>query len=134
MMPADQPDIAQELEDDILLTKVDAMLHRHRQEQFSLIRPAAEPAVASTSDAWEQPALESSELPDNSAEAADIDGIPVLTDQVTLTIDEWPSQTEISEWLYYAFDAALREACISLNPAERLILIQALGKRLPKNI
>ena len=66
--------------------------------------------------------------------SSEVDGIPVLTEQVTLVLDEWPSQSEISELLYFAFDAALRETSIHLDPAERLTLIQALGKRLPKNL
>lgn len=133
-MADDQPDITQEPEDEILLNKVDSMLRRHRQEQSSLMQ-SVEQIIASSFDSMEQLPSASGELPGDIAELApDIDGIPVLTDRVTLTIDEWPSPTEISELLYFAFDAALREACISLNPAERLTLIQALGKRLPKNI
>ncbi|ABI58873.1 MULTISPECIES: hypothetical protein [Nitrosomonas] len=133
-MADDQPDITQEPEDEILLNKIDSMLRRHRQEQSSLMQPV-EQIIVSSFDSLEQLPSVSGELPGDIAESApDIDGIPVLTDQVTLTIDEWPSPTEISELLYFAFDAALREACISLNPAERLTLIQALGKRLPKNI
>lgn len=134
-MADDQPDITQDPEDEILLAKVDAMLHRHRQEQSSLMQPVEETIVMDTSvDFPEQLACEADVLPAGSTEATDIDGIPVLTDRVVLAMDEWPSQTEISELLYFAFNAALREACISLSPAERLTLIQALGKRLPKNI
>lgn len=133
-MVDDQPSIAQDPEDEILLTKVDAMLRRHRQEQSSLMQSAEAAIVIDSPVLPEQLSSESEEPSIDHSEVTDIDGIPVLTDQVTLAIDEWSSQTEISELLYFAFDAALREACISLNPAERLTLIQALGKRLPKNI
>ncbi len=133
-MVDDQPSIAQDPEDEILLTKVDAMLRRHRQEQSSLMQSAEAVIVIDSPVLPEQLSSESEESSTDHSEVTDIDGIPVLSDQVTLAIDEWPSQTEISELLYFAFDAALREACISLNPAERLTLIQALGKRLPKNI
>lgn len=133
-MVDDQPSIAQDPEDEILLTKIDAMLRRHRQEQSSLMQSAEAAIVIDSPVLPEQLSSESEESSIGHSEVTDIDGIPVLTDQVTLAIDEWPSQTEISELLYFAFDAALREACISLNPAERLTLIQALGKRLPKNI
>lgn len=130
------PDISTDLEDSILLNKVDSMLRRHRQEQSPLMQPVKKRVVTNPPDPMEQPFI-SDELSGELAEVEPcVDGIPVLTDQVVLTIDidEWSSQTEISELLYFAFDAALREACISLNPAERLTLIQALRKRLPRNL
>lgn len=131
-----QLDISEDLEDELLLDKVDSMLHRHRREQSSLIQLAEKPDTKQASFEESlvfgaEPAEESQ--PDAAATPA-TDEIPVLTDQVILTMGEWPEQTEISELLYFAFDAALRETSISLNPAERLTLIQALGKRLPKNL
>jgi len=121
-----QPDIAEELEDELLLGKVDSMLRRHRREQFFLMQ-SAEPVTSAE--------VGLVELSREEADATtEVDGIPVLTEQVTLVMEAWPSQSEISELLYFAFDAALREASINLDPAKRLMLIQALGKRLPKNL
>ena len=136
-MTDDQPDFSAELEEDtLLLGKVDSMLHRHRREQSSLVQ-LSEPAAATQDDPGEiLPAevgfVEISQGNDDIS--SEVDGIPVLTEQVTLVLDEWSSQSEISELLYLAFDAALRETSIHLDPAERLTLIQALGKRLPKNL
>jgi len=133
----DQPDLSTELEEDtLLLGKVDSMLHRHRREQSSLMQ-SSEQTAAKPDDPGEMLPAEVGpvEIPqDDEGVSLEVDGIPVLTDQVTLMIDEWPSQSELSELLYFAFDAALREASIHLDPAERLTLIQALGKRLPKNL
>lgn len=136
-MTDDQPDLSAELEEDtLLLGKVDSMLHRHRREQSSLMQ-SSEQTAAKPDDPGEMLPAEVGpvEIPqDDEGVSLEVDGIPVLTDQVTLMIDEWPSQSELSELLYFAFDAALREASIHLDPAERLTLIQALGKRLPKNL
>lgn len=136
-MTDDQPDLSTELEEDtLLLGKVDSMLHRHRREQSSLMQ-SSEQTAAKPDDPGEMLPAEVGpvEIPqDDEGVSLEVDGIPVLTDQVTLMIDEWPSQSELSELLYFAFDAALREASIHLDPAERLTLIQALGKRLPKNL
>jgi len=133
----DQPDLSAEPEEDtLLLGKVDSMLHRHRREQSSLMQ-SSEQTVAKLDDPGEMLPAEvgSVEVPQNDeGVSSEVDGIPVLTEQVTLVLDEWPSQSEISELLYFAFDAALRETSIHLDPAERLTLIQALGKRLPKNL
>lgn len=133
----DQPDIFAELEEDtLLLGKVDSMLHRHRREQSSLMQ-SSEQTAAKLDDPREMLPAEVGPVEisrDNDDVLTEADGIPVLTEQVTLTLDEWPSQSEISELLYFAFDAALRETSIHLDPAERLTLIQALGKRLPKNL
>ncbi|MXS85022.1 hypothetical protein ABO04_03610 [Nitrosomonas sp. HPC101] len=131
------PDILADLEGLILLNKVDSMLRRHRQEQASLIQPVEQQVVTNPPGSMEQSFFRFGELSGELTETQPgIDGIPVLTDQVALTmsINEWSSQTEISELLCFAFDAALREACINLNPAERLTLIHALGKRLPRNL
>jgi len=132
-----QPDIAEELEDELLLGKVDSMLRRHRREQFSLMQ-SAEPVVSEQRDPVGAPSAEAG-LVELSREEADdatteVGGIPVLTEQVMLVMEAWPSQSEISELLYFAFDEALREASINLDPAKRLMLVQALGKRLPKNL
>ncbi|QOJ08234.1 hypothetical protein [Nitrosomonas sp. H1_AOB3] len=136
-MTDDQPDLSAEPEEDtLLLGKVDSMLHRHRREQSSLMQ-SSEQTVAKLDDPGEMLPAEvgSVEVPQNDeGVSSEVDGIPVLTEQVTLVLDEWPSQSEISELLYFAFDAALRETSIHLDPAERLTLIQALGKRLPKNL
>lgn len=136
-MTDDQPDLSAELEEDeLLLGKVDSMLHRHRREQSSLMQ-SSEQTTAKLDDPGEMLPAEvgSVKVPqDNEGVSPEVDGIPVLTEQVTLALDEWPSQSEISELLYFAFDAALRETSIHLDPAERLTLIQALGKRLPKNL
>ncbi|MCE7917883.1 MAG: hypothetical protein DYH16_10215 [Nitrosomonas sp. PRO5] len=136
-MTDDQPDLSAEPEEDeLLLGKVDSMLHRHRREQSSLMQ-SSEQTVAKLDEPGERLPAEvgSVEVPQNDeGVSSEVDGIPVLTEQVTLVLDEWPSQSEISELLYFAFDAALRETSIHLDPAERLTLIQALGKRLPKNL
>ena len=136
-MTDDQPDLSAEPEEDtLLLGKVDSMLHRHRREQSSLMQ-SSEQTVAKLDDPGEMLPAEVGpvEVPQNDEGVSyEVDGIPVLTEQVTLVLDEWPSQSEISELLYFAFDAALRETSIHLDPAERLTLIQALGKRLPKNL
>lgn len=135
-MTDNQPDIPAELEDELLLGKVDSMLRRHRREQSSLMQ-LAEQAVPEQLHSGKAPPSETelAELPREEVDASiEMDGIPVLTEQVTLVMEEWPSQPEISELLYFAFDAALRETSISLDPAKRLTLIQALGKRLPKNL
>ncbi|MBV6390526.1 MAG: hypothetical protein JNIBNLAF_02247 [Nitrosomonas europaea] len=136
-MTDDQPDLSAEPEEDeLLLGKVDSMLHRHRREQSSLMQ-SSEQTVAKLDDPGEMLPAEvgSVEVPQNDeGVSSEVDGIPVLTERVTLVLDEWPSQSEISELLYFAFDAALRETSIHLDPAERLTLIQALGKRLPKNL
>jgi hypothetical protein len=134
----DQSDTAEDQEDKILLTKVDSMLHRHRREQLSLMQNTHSQVgrvVETLADALEQHSSASAKWAEAiTKEVSGVNDIPILTDRVTLTLEEWPSQTEVSELLYYAFDAALKEAQINLNPAERLTLIQALGKRLPKNI
>lgn len=136
-MTDDQPDIFSELEEDtLLLGKVDSMLHRHRREQSSLMQ-SSEQIAAKLDDPREMLPAEIGPVEisrDNDDTLTEDDEIPVLTEQVTLTLDEWSSQSEISELLYFAFDAALRETSIHLDPAERLTLIQALGKRLPKNL
>lgn len=135
-MADNQPDIPAELEDELLLGKVDSMLRRHRREQSSLMQ-LAEQVAPEQLHSGEAPPYETElvELPWEEVDApTEVDGIPVLTEQVTLVMEEWPSQPEISELLYFAFDAALRETSINLDPATRLTLIQALGKRLPKNL
>lgn len=135
-MTDDQPDIYAELEEDaLLLGKVDSMLYRHRREQSSLIQSSEQTAVELAGSGEMLPAeVGSAEISRSDDSALPEDEIPVLTEQVTLALDEWPSQSELSELLCFAFDAALRETSIHLDPAERLTLIQALGKRLPKNL
>jgi hypothetical protein len=127
-----QPDKSQELEDEILLDKLDSMLRKHRREYSSIMR-ATEQVAPSQSD------VEDGIFPESCLDGREIvpssgaDEIPILTEKVTIAIDSWPAQTDISELLCFAFDAAVRETQISLNPAERLTLLQALAKRLPKN-
>ncbi len=138
-MTDDQPDISEDLEGELLLGKVDSMLHRHRREQSSLMQMAEKAEKPDAKQIHsEDSTVAGAESPDtlrcDATAAPEADEIPVLTDQVTLTLDAWPEQTEFSELLYFAFDAALRETSISLSSAERLTLIQALGKRLPKNL
>lgn len=132
-MTDDQPDKSTEQEDEVLLSKVDSMLHRHRREHFSLIHEKRQD-TADESTLTPSPAPELKDtLSEDTRLPLDGDGVPVLTEQVVFLANEWPTQTEISELLYFAFDAALRETHIHLNPAERLTLIQALAKRLPGN-
>ena len=132
-MTDNQPDKSSGQEDQALLNKVDSMLHRHRREHFSLMHETGRNAVDESILA-PSPALELKEtFPEDTRLPLDGDEIPVLTEQVILLVNEWPTQTEISELLYFAFDAALRETHVLLNPAERLTLIQAVAKRLPGN-
>lgn len=116
-------------EANLLFRRVDSMLHRYRREYPSLVHDEAtsNPTAPSTFPT-ERPTTE------NIPATTDQDNIPVLTEQVTLKSDAWPAQTELPELLYLAFDAALKEVHIRLTPAERLMLIQALAKRLPKNL
>jgi hypothetical protein len=126
------PDKTQELEDEILLDKLDSMLRKHRREYSSIMR-ATEQAAPSQPDAEDGVFPESSLDEREVVSSSGVDEIPILTEKVTISIDNWPAQTDISELLCFAFDAAVRETQISLNPSERLTLLQALAKRLPKN-
>ncbi|MGG7055019.1 hypothetical protein [Nitrosomonas sp. ANs5] len=131
-MTDNQTDKSLEVEDEILLDKLDSMLRRHRRESSSLMR-AVEPVASGHADA--AAFLSAPSAPSRAIDgfASDTGKVPVLTDRVTLSINDWPAQSEISELLCFAFDAAIREAQIHLDPAERLTLLQALAKRLPKN-
>lgn len=113
----------------LLFRRVDSMLHRYRREYPSLVHDeASSNSTPPSTFLTEQPTTE------NISTTTDQDNIPILTEQVTLKLDAWPAQTELPELLYLAFDAALKEVHIRLTPAERLMLIQALVKRLPKNL
>lgn len=130
-MTDNQLDKCQEPEDGVLLNKLDSMLRKHRREYSSIMR-ATEQTASGKTDAKDI----SPEFNLNEREAAllpGVDEIPVLSEKVTVAIDNWPAQSDISELLCFAFDAAVREARISLNPSERLTLLQALAKRMPKN-
>ncbi|BBL35104.1 hypothetical protein Nstercoris_01360 [Nitrosomonas stercoris] len=136
-MTDNQLDVTEDQEDAVLLNKVDSMLHKHRLEQWSLILRAdqqIEQRTPISSGVLQQATTAMNELSEVATAENNDNEIPVLTDQIALTIDAWPAQTEISELLYFAFDAALEEAQISLDPAKRLTFIRALRKRLPKNI
>ncbi len=130
-----RPDESADQEDEVLLIKLDSMLRRHRREHSSFMPPAEQTAANQPDSAHTVCAGYKSDdvSPEDTGSPSESDDIPVLTEQVTLSVDEWPARTEISELLYFAFDAALREAHISLNPADRLTLIQTLAKRLPGN-
>lgn len=131
-MTDNQPDKSLEVEDEILLDKLDSMLRRHRRESSSLMR-AVEPVASSHMDTVAVLSAPPASSQAIDGFALDTGQAPVLTDRVALSIDDWPAQSEISELLCVAFDAAIREAQIHLDPAERLTLLQALAKRLPKN-
>lgn len=123
----DYSEAPSELDDDTLLNKVDAVLLRYRRESSAVIHPKERVSPFPISS---QAAGRQSENTLISTERA----IPVLTERCLLASGSWPLESDISLLLCYAFDAALREAQINLSPADRLVLLQALSRRLPKNL
>lgn len=117
-----------EPKEDAVLLKLDKMLQRYQQENLALIQktqpPGADDSVAEET-ASGQPFLYLS--------SPEISDIPLLTEKVELATYEWPAETRISELLCFAFDRAIRDAQIKLDPLARITLLQALAKRLPKN-
>ncbi len=116
-------------EEDSLLLKLDMMLQRYQHENVSLVqkqRPSTESNQAAQDVMFSEqqsPLMSPSESED----------IPLLIEKVELTANDWPAETGISDLLCFAFDHAIREAQIKLDPLARITLLQALAKRLPKN-
>ncbi|MDT8363637.1 MAG: hypothetical protein RQ714_03160 [Nitrosomonas sp.] len=115
-------------EDSALLLRLDVMLQRYQRENPSLIREPEPQGIDNMPAIGAMTEQQSALLP--SPEAS---GIPLLTEKIELAEHDWPVQTDISELLCFAFDNAIREAQITLDPVARLTLLRALGKRLPKN-
>lgn len=129
MTDSDAKQIAESDEDSLLL-KLDAILQRYQHENGSLAQKRQPPSAANNVAQKEEVTSEQLSSPSLSLES---DEIPLLIEKVELTTNDWPATNEISELLCFAFDHALREARITLDPLARITLLQALAKRLPKN-
>lgn len=123
----DDSEVPSESNDDALLNKVDAVPLRYRKESSAVIHPKERVSPFSISSRAVGRQAE------NKSASADI-VVPTLTEKCLLPSANFSVESDISLLLSYAFDAALRETQIYLNPADRLMLFQALSRRLPKNL
>ncbi len=117
-----------EPEEDNLLLKLDKMLQRYQQDNLALVQKAPPPDTDADIAVKIIPEEQFS-----SSFLAETSDIPLLIEKVELTAHDWPAETKISELLCFAFDHAIRDAQIKLDPLARITLLQALAKRLPKN-
>lgn len=124
---SDHSEIPSEIDDETLLSKLNIVLLRYRKESSALIHPkeAVSPFPVSSQVVGRQ----SGNIPASTHQV-----IPTLTEKCSLPSVNWPVEFDVSLLLCYAFDAALREAQIKLSPVDRLALLQALSRRLPKNL
>ena len=128
MTDSDTEQIAEPDEDSLLL-KLDGMLQRYQRENRSLVRQPQSPGNGNHAAQEEViPGQQLSPLP-----SPESNEIPLLTEKVELTTNDQFAESGISELLCFAFDHAIREAQIKLDPLARITLLQALAKRLPKN-
>ncbi|HNO74041.1 hypothetical protein [Nitrosomonas mobilis] len=116
-------------DEDGLLVKLDEVLLRYQHENRSLVQKL-QPS-SDGNHATQEEVVSKQQSPFLSP--AESDEIPLLIEKVELTTSNWPVETGISELLCFAFDHAIREAQIKLDPLARITLLQALAKRLPKN-
>jgi len=116
-------------DEDSLLLKLDGILQRYQHENRSLVQKLQPPSDGNHATQKEVMSGQQSPL----LSAPESDEIPLLIEKVELTTNNWPVETGISELLCFAFDHAIREAQIKLDPLARITLLQALAKRLPKN-
>lgn len=123
----DHSEMPSEIDDEILLNKLDIVLLRYRKESSALIHPKE--AVSPFPVSSQVVGRLSENIPASANQA-----IPTLTEKCSLPSVNWPVEFDVSLLLCYAFDAALRETQIKLSPADRLALLQALSRRLPKNL
>jgi hypothetical protein len=123
----DDSEVPSESNDDALLNKVDAVLLRYRKESSAVIHPKERVSPFSISSRAVGRQAE------NKSASVDI-VVPTLTEKCLLPSANISVESDISLLLSYAFDAALRETQIHLNPVDRLMLFQALSRRLPKNL
>jgi len=128
MTDSDAEQIAESDEDSLLL-KLDAVLQRYQHENSSLVQKRQPPGAASNAAQKEVISGQLSSPP----LSLESDEIPLLIEKVELTTNDWPAASGISELLCFAFDHAIRDAQIKLDPLTRITLLQALAKRLPKN-
>ena len=130
MTDSDAEQIAESDEDSLLL-KLDVILQRYQHENSSLVQKRQPPTAGD--DTAPEEAMTGQQLSRPSPPSPETDEIPLLIEKVDLTAHDWPAETGISELLCFAFDHAIRDAQIKLDPLARITLLQALAKRLPKN-
>lgn len=123
----DHSEMPSDLDEEVLLNKIDAVLLKYRRESSAVIHPKE--AISPFPDPVR---VEEAHSGNTMASGARV--IPVLTERCALLSRDWPEEADISLLLCYAFDAALREARINLSPGDRLALLRALSHRLPKNL
>ena len=117
--------VSTELDDDEILTKLDALLHRHKNQ------------VEDTSDAnklVDSPQAVSS-IPDTilpEKEPVFSDDIPTLTEIVSLQSGAMQTQAGRTLSLQQILDSALDEVNIEMKTSDRIMLTKALEKQLTK--
>ena len=117
--------VSTEFDDDDVLNKLDALLHRHKNQADDAIdaNNADVPgqAVSSVSDTV---------LPET--EQLFTDEIPTLTDVVSIQSDSMQAQTGRRLSLQQILDSALDEVNIEMKTSDRIMLTKALEKQLAK--
>lgn len=120
-----------EPDEDSLLRKLDGILQRYQHENSSLVQKRQPPSAGD--DTAQEQAMTGQQLSRPPLPSPENDEIPLLIEKVELATNDWPAASGISELLCFAFDHAVRDAQIKLDPLARITLLQALAKRLPKN-
>lgn len=117
--------VSTEFDDDEILTKLDALLHRHKnraEDASDANKPVdSSQAVSSIPDA----VLSETEL-------MLVDDIPTLTEIVSLQSDAMQAQAGRTLSLQQILDSALDEVNIEMKTSDRIMLTKALEKQLTK--
>ncbi|MDH5552375.1 MAG: hypothetical protein OEX82_03505 [Nitrosomonas sp.] len=117
--------VSTELDDDEILNKLDALLHRHKNQADDAVdvnnADVSPQAVSSISGAV---------LPQTEPTFAD--EIPTLTEIVLLQSDSMQAQAGRMLSLQQILDSALDEVNIEMKTSDRIMLTKALEKQLTK--
>ena len=114
-----------EFDDDDVLNKLDALLHRHKNQSDDAID-------ANNADV---PGQVVSAVPDTVLPETELlftDEIPTLTEVVSLQSDSMQAQTGRRLSLQQILDSALDEVNIEMKTSDRIMLTKALEKQLAK--
>lgn len=118
----DKYKVPTELDDEEVLKKLDALLHRHKNQSGDENNADVSPQAVSS-------------LPDTTlaeTELISVDEIPTLTEVVSLQSGSLQAQTGRTLSLQQILDSALDEVNIEMKTADRIMLTKALEKQLAK--
>ncbi len=117
--------VSTEFDDDDVLNKLDALLHRHKNQPDDEIDANNADVPGKVVSSFPETVLPETEL-------LFTDEIPTLTEVVSLQSDSMQTQTGRRLSLQQILDSALDEVNIEMKTSDRIMLTKALEKQLAK--